>query len=368
MAIAETSAHPPVPAIAESVKTTLAASIQSKFDQVMGNDDADDVAETPAEDAAETAEETVTGAAEAETKAKEDEPAAEDADPADEQTTTTEAGAAAATTGKTPTLPAAYVRSLKAYDWTDEEIAEAARTPGFLNTAAKIHANRNKEVQAWAEAGRKAKGPQGQAATSQTNAHEAVPQQSLPEVSVGLKPVDAKALKAQYGDEALIDAIVGPVNATIEQINRMLPVVQSTQHRAQMAQAEMLGRQIDGFFGGKELAPYKDTYGTETAKLSNEQLAARTKVLEFADALVGGAMQQGRSLSFDEAMQLAHDATSGGQRTQAARQQITQQIQKRSAGLTLKPGSRGSSLKTGPAQNRTDLQKRVQGGLKAVFG
>lgn len=353
---ANSGALPEVPRIAESVKSDLASKIQSSFDQVMGSDEPEEtpaeetpVEETPAEETAGTEVE------QSGEQAAEEEAATETTD---EQTEA--AAKPAANAGKSPTLPAAYRRSLKAYDWTDEEIDAAAQQPGFLATAAKIHANRVKETQAWADAGRKAKEAQTAGQQPQKDAAPSTTQQQ------GLKPIDAEALKAEYGDEALIDKLVGPLNATIAQINSILPVVQQTQQRAAMSQAEQLGRQIDGFFGGKEMEPYRELYGAN-GKLSQEHFAARNKVLEFADYLIGGALQNGRSLSFDEAMTLAHDAISGGTKEQAARQKIVAQAKTRNKGLTLKPGARGSNLNT-PAKTRGDLEKRVNQGLRAVLG
>lgn len=346
-----TGNHPEVPRVAEAVKTDLASKIQSSFDAVMGND-TDDAVETPAADepAAETSE-TEQAAEATEAATAQDEPEAS----ADETTDATADNEAAAPAKGAPTLPAAYVRSLKALEWTEAEIAEAAKNPSFITTAAKLHATRNKEVAEWAKLGRAAKEQQSQSQQAQTAQPPLV-----------LKPVDAKALKAKYGDEPLIDEIVGPVNAMIEQLHTMLPVVQQTQSRAQQAQLESMGRQIDSFFSGKDMEPYKDEYGTESAKLNEKQLDARKKVLEFADALVGGATQQGRQLSVDQALQMAHDATSGGTKVQAARQQITKQLQARAKGLTLRPGARGSNVaKSG---SRSDLEKRVRSGLSAVLG
>lgn len=357
---------PEVPKIADSVKEKIAdkLDLDNKLSAILGTggdeDDNEPVeTETPTGD-----EPAATPAAEepAETPTGEEEPA----EAAETAAAETNDKAGTAANGKTPapTFPAAYRRSLKAYDWTDEEIDEAAKQPGFLATAAKIHANRNKEVQAWAEAGRKAK--ESQAASLQPTQDTAKkPQQQ----DVALKPIDVEALKAEYGDEALIERLTGPLNATIDRINQMMPVIQQTQHRSAMAQAEMLNRQIDGFFGGKDMTPYHETYGTDTAKLSEKQLAARTKVLEFADYLIGGAAQNGKSLSFDDAMQMAHDAVSGGTKEQAARERIAAQAKARNKGITMRPGARGTNLNSaGKAKNPADLQKRVSQGLKAVFG
>jgi hypothetical protein len=353
---------PEVPKMSAAAKDELASKIQSDFAQVMGTADEDDA---PAAETAEAPDETAAPDADAvagdEAPAKSDDAAQDEAAP---ETTEQPTEAAAQSSKSTaPTLPAAYVRSLKAYDWTDEEIKEAAQQPGFLATAAKIHANRNRELQTWADAGRRAK----EAQASQQPAKDAA--QSDPQAS-GLKPIDAAALKAEYGDDVLIDKLVGPLNATIAQINAILPVVQQTQQRAAMSQAEMLARQIDGFFGSKDLEPYHKQYGTNTATLDSEQLAARQKVLEFADYLVGGAAQNGRSLSFDEAMQMAHDAVSGGTKEQAARQKIVAQTKQRNKGISMKPGARGTNLNGAgsPAKTRSDLEKRVNQGLRAVLG
>lgn len=317
------------------------------------------------EDAAAEVEET-------ETPAKETEVEEKPADEAGKEETTeteSEAEAAAPVAGAkpasdAPTLPAAYRRSLKAYEWTDEEIESAIKQGGqnFIATAAKIHANRNKEVQQWAEAGRAAR----QQTTSTEQAATAKP--STPEL---LKPVDVEALKKQYGDEALVENLAGPVNRAIEQINRIMPLIHQSQQQSKMAELETLGKQVDGFFGGKEMEPYHEAYGTDTAKLSNEQLSGRQKVLELADALIGGAKMQGRSLTLGDALQLAFDSVSGPAKTQAARAAITKQLKVREKGISLKPSSRGTqSLGGGSRQARNDAERlsNVSKGLKAAFG
>lgn len=341
-----------VPRIDPANRDALASKIQSSFDSVMQNE----VDDEPAEAASGGAEEpTATEEAEqpaAEATTREDAVAEAGEEKTEDATATPEAAAPAKAAA--PTLPAAYVRSLKAYEWTDEEIAEAAKNPSFITTAAKLHQTRTKEVAEWAKLGRTAK-EQQQPKTPETQPA------STPAV---LKPVDVKALKAKYGDESLIDELAGPVNAAIEQMQQMLPIVQQTQSRAQQAQLESLGRQVEAFFTAKDMEPYKETYGT--AKPTEAQLAARTKVLEFADALVGGARQQGRQLSFDEALTMAHDATSGETKIQTARKQIASQLQTRQRSITMKPGARGTNvIKPG---SRSELEKRVKTGLASLLG
>ncbi|KKL89127.1 hypothetical protein LCGC14_1917790, partial [marine sediment metagenome] len=57
-----------------------------------------------------------------------------------------------------PILPSSHRRSLAAYGWSDEEIDQNLEVLGekFIDVASKLHANRNEEVSAWAQAGRRA--------------------------------------------------------------------------------------------------------------------------------------------------------------------------------------------------------------------
>jgi hypothetical protein len=221
------------PTIPKDPPTFDRAAVESKVSDRLaaafgGDEDGgttDDVIETPAEELP-AAEETTTEEQQttAETTETTEEQQAGEEQPATE-TQTEDAGAAAKTTNTAPTLPAAYRRSLKAYEWTDEEIDANLKTLGtkFIETAGRIHKNRNVEIADWAERGRQSRTQSAQ--QQQTQA----PQQQQSTEATGLKPVDAAALKKQYGADELIDAIVGPVNATIEQINKMLPAVQQTQ-------------------------------------------------------------------------------------------------------------------------------------------
>lgn len=335
----EPAAHEEAPKIAESTKETLAEKIQTTFDKVMGNDTEE---EEPA--AAETTAETTEATPAAEEKA--------------ETTTTPEAAAP-----KASTLPAAYVRTLKALEWSDEEIASAGQNAALLPSIAKLHQSRNKELAGWAELGRKTREQQQTTAPAKEAAAKATTLQAL-------TPVEIKALKDQYGDTdgGLVDTIMSRMNPLIEKLQAALPIVEATQARSQQAQADMLNRQITTFFGSKELTPYKDEYGTDAGKLTDKQTGTRQKLLEYADALIGGASMQGRPMSFDEAMQAAHDAVSGGLKEKAARTQVVSQLQQRQRAITVKPGARAAVTKTSVAKTRGELESRVKKGLSSVLG
>lgn len=339
----ESAAHEEAPKIADSTKEALADKIQGAFDAAMGNDTEED-----------------------EPAAAADEPAAEVADatePQAETKETTETPAPKEAAAKASTLPAAYVRTLKALEWSDEEIASAGQNPALLPSIAKLHQSRNKELAGWAELGRQqqAKAREQQPAAKDTAATKAALQ--------AFTPAEVAALKEKYGDEAggLIDTLTARLNPLIEQVTAALPIVQQTQARSQQAQAEMLNQQINAFFSSKELIPYKDEYGTDAGKLNEKQQATRQKVLEYADALIGGAAMQGRQFTFADAMQAAHDAISGGLKEQAARKQVIGQLQQRQRAITVKPGAR-QAPKTATAKTRGELESRVRKGLSEVLG
>lgn len=256
---------------------------------------------------------------------------------------------------KTSTLPAAYVRSLKAMEWTDEEIAEAEKNPNFVSTAAKLHQTRNQELSQWAALGR---AKQQENATQQQNQ----PQQGLQP----LKMADSAALKAKYGNDELIDSLTGPLNATVQQINAMLPAIQQMQQNSANSHLETLGRQVETFFGGPELKAYGDLYGASNKTLTPEQSQARNNMLQTADALIVGARMQGRTLSLNEALTLAHDSTSGGFKAKAARADVKSAMEKRGNGISLKPtGKKGIS--TVKAGDRGSFEKATKDRLAAAF-
>lgn len=257
----------------------------------------------------------------------------------------------------TPILPDSYRRSLKNYGWQDEEINKNLGLLGneFIKTAAQIHSTRNSETARMAEIGRQAR-QQQQEPTERKQA----PVEPM-------KPLDASALKEHFGDDPVIEQVIGPINAVIERINAILPEVQGYRQSAQQAEMETLGKQVNGFFVGKELEPYQEAYGNmEAAQLTDEQVKARNKVLETADALMLGAKIQGRKLSLGEALQAAHDSVSGEFKEKAVRTTIKKQLTQRAKGITLKPSS-NKPAESGRVATRSELEKRTAERLRAAF-
>lgn len=260
----------------------------------------------------------------------------------------------------TPTLPDAHRRSLTAYGWTDQDIDNSLATLGskFLETAAKIHINRNDELQRWAQAGRAAKQPAGTTPP--------VPGQAPG--AAALVPVDLAKLKAEHGDDPLFDAVLAPVNALIETVNHILPALQAGQAAAEKARVDDVGKTVESFFGDKPLQPFVDLYGDPGKGLTNEQFASRSRVLELAhDLIVGAAQARGEQLSLRDALTFAHDLVTKDRQEKVVRDQLTQKIQKRQRSIVTRPSAGKQALATGRAKTRAEAEERIGAKMREVF-
>jgi hypothetical protein len=261
--------------------------------------------------------------------------------------------------GDAPTLPAAYRRSLLATEWTEEEIDQAHASGGqaFIATAAKIHATRTSEVQRWADEGRRRREEQAKATLEQ------------PKVFEPLKALDTAELEKEFGKDAMIEKVVGPVNRVIEVLNAMFPKVAEYEQNAQKAETEILGKQIEAFFDADDRKPYREMFGGGETEFTDEIIKNRNEMLDYADALIGGAEAMGKKLTLGKALELAFDASSGKFKEKAAVKKITTTLKKREKGMTLKPGNKKPVPVSDPSKpkSRADLEKQVTSKLKAMF-
>lgn len=251
------------------------------------------------------------------------------------------------------TLPAAYVRSLKAYQWTDAEIAtgEKADPAGFTRMAERVHAQRVQQTMEWANLGKTAKA----AAPAATAAAE----------PVKFTPVDGKALRAKYGNEAFIDQMEAQSKALEYLQNQALPYIEQSRARQAEQELQTLNKSVDSFFGDAGMKEYHDHYGKAGSTLTDAQVTARLKVLETADLLVRGAKATGRPLTFDDAMTMAHDSVSSPIAAKVAVKKVQTQAVQRQASISVRPGSRNSTPAAKP--NRSALESNVKSKLSTIF-
>ena len=264
---------------------------------------------------------------------------------------------------KTPTLPDAHRRSLKAYGWDDDSIEAGlkADSASFIVAAQKIHSTRNAEVAQWAALGRANRPHQ-----EQEQSEGKQPQHINPKTGK-VKAVDVDALIEKHGNEDLVREIAGPINEAIELVNGFLPDLLNGVQSIRDSRTEALSKQVEGFFTGKEMDSFVELYG-KGDEVTAEQHGARSKVLELADALVVGAAHQGRKLTNLEALALAHDSVSSGFKVQAARKEVRKKVEVRGKSLTLKPSQRGSKDSKAAPKDRGELEARTRNRLKAAFG
>lgn len=264
-----------------------------------------------------------------------------------------------------PTLPAAIRRSLKAYQWTDEEIDEAfGRDPdGFLPMASKIHSTRVQEMQNWAALGRQQR---EEADAGPADSDPTPPATAFPDGGLGRIDFDKLAADSGFDKETLVKAF-GPVATTIDAINAILPALNDGVQTVQRNKQAELARQIDQFFQSTDMVPYTEFYGKSWDNADNDQIGHRNKVLELADHMIVGAAHHGRSLSPFEAMELAHHTVSSEVTGTAIRKQIAEQVGHRRKGVSLKPTSKTAPPSSGPMARDQILSNAAQR-LNAIFG
>ena len=265
---------------------------------------------------------------------------------------------------KASTVPAAYRRSLKSREWTDEEIDGfyTQNPEAALRTFEKIHESRKQELAQWAAIGR-----QHQAAAKPAGEAGAPAPKNDP--IAALKPIDVKALAEKLGsDEESVRELVAPINAVVESLK---PLVQQAQAAAQIAaqqERDSLGKQVDSFFVGDEVKEYSEIYGGDRTSLSQDQINARLRVCQIADSLVAGAKVQGHEITIDEALALAHESVSGIHKEKVIRERIKKDLKQREKSISLKPTHRGDSPNQGAPKNRDEMVSRTSSRLQEVFG
>jgi hypothetical protein len=275
---------------------------------------------------------------------------------------TKEAAAAPAST-----LPAAYVRSAKARGWTDEEIQSAVELnpDKALQTFERMHTSRTQEINEWAELGRRVRN-QGQTGAPAPASSSAPAPAVTP--TAALQPINVKETAEKFGNEELIEALAGPVNAAIKALQPIMQTAAQAEAQAKRAAQEALGKTVQDFFTHTSMAPYSEAYGKgEWGKLTPAQQETRQKVLETADALIAGAAFQGRKLSVQDALTLAHDSVSAPVKETVIRDQLKAAVKKRAAGITLKPTAQGRAAQGGPPSSKAELMTRTEDRLAKAF-
>jgi hypothetical protein len=346
----------------------LESKMQGELDKAFGNDNFDDEV---VDDDPEVTDEDVDTDGEDDSPADQDEESEDtdvedvDDESGDEEIESEAAAKPVVKTGKTSTLPEAYIRSLKANEWTDEEIASNHEALGakFVEMAANIHAKRKAEVAIWAARGRKAQ-EEGQNQQPGPVA-ESVPQQ--------LQPVDLSKIKEKYGDDELFDQIVNPLNSTIAALNSVLPQLQQGVETIQQTHRDAAANEVHKFFDDKSMDAYRKVYGGADKARTADQMDKRREVLELASQLMAGAGASHQDMTLNEALVIAHDHAAADFKEQNVRRSIKKEVKKRNRGISLKPSQRGgqprpsSESNNGEPLTQEQLERKIAGKMRNLF-
>ncbi len=248
-------------------------------------------------------------------------------------------------------LPAAYRRTLKAAEYSDAEIDEAVKLQGdkFVQYAGKLHQARNKETEAFAKLGQR----------MAEEAKKATPAQR----PAALPTIDTELLAKTYGkDEAFVQQLAR-LNDWQNELQRILPVIRQYEEKSKAEARDGFIRQVHGFFSADDKKEFADYYGTDPVALTPAQDASRVKVLDMANMIQSGAASQGRNLGLQDALQMAHEATTSEYVAKVTREKLAAEIKQRSRGAVLKPAGRQAAT----GIDKPDLRKAVREGLKKAM-
>jgi hypothetical protein len=260
-------------------------------------------------------------------------------------------------------LPDAHRRSLKNFGWEDAEIDASLQSGGqsFIQTAAKLHAQRSKEIGAYARLGQQLQTtvpPKPQVAGQQPQLQGGLVNKIKDTLEAEKKKYPNNPQMHQFleGQAQIQLVLAGQLDAQYEQ--------------QRQAQLDLHTKQVDAFLGGDHLKAYKDYYGSSFAAANQEQQQKRDQVVQTAAFIITGANSQGVQLDLNTALQMAHDATAAPIMKQAARAEIQGEIQQRAASLTQKnqagPSRTDSSGKKKGPPSRDELVKRTGERLRAA--
>lgn len=302
-------------------------SVLKKFKSTPARDEADD---TPA--AADPLPKTEPSVAEPASAASKTEPAK--AEPA-----------SAAASGNDE-LPQEYIRSLKAFGMSDEDIASGYKDSPFTfaSMAKMMHAARKKEIAEFANIGRTKQ--QSAVAAATAPAAAAAPSETAQVVA---------DLKKKYS--------IAPDNTFLEDLMTSLDAkyntrLQSYEQALQAQREAQTARTVSKFFADPALAIYTEDYKTPEAK---------QKVIDLAAQIVNGATQSNRRLTIEEALTMAHDMTMAPKAKTVARQEILQEAKKRQEGMTIRPtGAQKSPAADSRSSSRGELERRIGQKLRAM--
>ncbi len=221
-------------------------------------------------------------------------------------------------------LPAGYRRAAVGSGWTEEEVDHFLKTQPDTarDEFGKIFDKWQAKSSIWSARGRElaaaGKKPDEKVKTLAKESDDA------------LSHFDAEALKeANPESESLIDALVAPLNATIDRVNATVEKLSHSEDFLQTTEQNALRGALDDFFGSEGMKSHLKTYGAKFEDLTDEQGTSRMKLINEADIISSGAADHGQDLSVHEAMARAFIQVSHKSRGEQIRAEVRASLEKR---------------------------------------
>ena len=300
---------------------------------------------------------------EKETPVKEESPAAEVPESTPEKVEESKADEP-----KTEAIPDSHYRAALHMGYKPEEIGELydANPALALKTLAKCYEQVNATSRQLGELGQKAR------QLKETPAAQPQPQ---PQPQPSRKDAVMKKLREKYEDDPIIDLIgeLIPDQTPVPEVKGFKPQTPEPAPQPNIDQEIAVRQQINTFFSADEMDVYGDFYG-KTAQtgawdtLTPGQRANRIEVCNRAQNILDGAEMAGMRISAAEALERAHLEVAAPMAEQIVRERIVKSVQKRAAGVTLKPSGSKTPDAKGGKYNKEQAIADVAAEVKKVFG
>ncbi len=283
-------------------------------------------------------------------------------------------------------IPEQLINAARRAKWSDDKIRRLIEhdPDTARDTFTQLQEDANRLSREYADLGRNLAGSPIHAMPQQQ------PAAQLPGQGYGVNQVPAQAGPQQPGQQqqqppqgqGYLPAFQFPQEATAnlepefvenfvtplqQHMDQQAQLMNAVAHRfdsfIQERQVESLHMQIDQFFNG--LDSYDDLYGTGDRTALNEvQMMTRQRVTREADAIRAGFFAQGRTLSVQEALEMAHNLVSSPHQEKVARRRLTKKVQKRERQITVRPTHRSGGAGEG---DRSDpLAKATRNAAKKL--
>jgi hypothetical protein len=253
------------------------------------------------------------------------------------------------------TLNPALRHAAKRTGWSDEEIVEAVRSNPELaeRQFARLHASLNDLSARFAMAGRQAQ--QQQQMPGQQPQQQQQRQMDPSSLLASLFGNDFSARMGERYGETFVDDVLKPLHEHVLQ-----PFVQMQQFVIAQQQAAIAQEVTNAMVPLLDELP--DFYGASKGQISNEQALNRQQVLQLADQIRTGSLIQGQPMSLADAIHHAHLMAASDHLQTIERKKLTQQVQKRSRGITARPSQR----QTPPRPGQPGAERSEKNAVEAV--